>query len=51
MALPSEDGSCHVRSSISDDAMAIAIDQSCPQFDIAFCKASATPGAESTCPR
>ena len=38
MALPSEDGSCHVRSSISDDAMTIAIDQSCPQFDIASVK-------------
>ena len=38
MALPSEDRSCHVRSSISDDAMTIAIDQSCPQFDIASVK-------------
>ena len=38
MALPSEDVSCHVRSSISDDAMTIAIDQSCPQFDIASVK-------------
>ena len=38
MALPSEDRSCHVRSSISDDAMTIAIDQSCPQFDTASVK-------------
>ena len=38
MALPSEDGSCHVRSSISDNAMTIAIDQSCSQFDIASVK-------------
>ncbi|XP_062514791.1 bifunctional 3'-5' exonuclease/ATP-dependent helicase WRN-like [Corticium candelabrum] len=38
MALPSEDRSCHVRSSISDDAMTIAIDRSCPQFDIASVK-------------
>ena len=38
MALPPEDRSCHVRSSISDDAMTIAINQSCPQFDIASVK-------------
>ena len=38
MALPSEDRSCHVCSSISDDAMTIAIDLSCPQFDIASVK-------------
>lgn len=34
MALASGDESCRMRSSVSDDAIAVAIDQSCPQFDI-----------------